>query len=98
MSPTDEVHILVLETDEPHPETQDCKGSFGQILHELFNEAGAAHSPPLSVTTSMHYVVDDPANDQHGHVPQPDEIPPSTTAILITGSVYDAHGSDPWVL
>lgn len=96
-TPKDEVHILVLETDEPHPETQDRKGSFGEIFHALFNEAGHAHAPPLKVTTSMHYVVDDPDHDHHGHVPQPSEIPASTTAILLTGSMYDAHGTDRWI-
>ena len=92
------VHILVLETDEPHPETQTRKGSFGEILHDLFTEAGNNHSPPLSVKTSMHYIVDDPKNNNHGSVPSITSIPSTTKAILITGSVYDAHGSDPWIL
>lgn len=94
----EEVHMLVLETDEPHPETQDRKGSFGEIIHSLFNEAGNSHAPSLNVTTSMHYVVDDPPNDHHGHVPTAAEIPSTTKAILITGSMYDAHSSEPWVL
>jgi GMP synthase-like glutamine amidotransferase len=94
----DEVHILVLETDEPHPETQQEKGSFGEIIHSLFNQAGQEHSPPLRVTTSMHYVVNDPENGAHGRVPEANEIPHTTHAILVTGSVYDAHGNEPWVL
>ncbi|ETN36303.1 uncharacterized protein HMPREF1541_08580 [Cyphellophora europaea CBS 101466] len=94
----DEVHMLVLETDEPHPETRDRKGSFGDIFHNLFNEAGHTHDPPLKITTSMHYVVDDPANNHHGHVPKLSDIPVSTRAILLTGSMYDAHSSEPWVL
>jgi GMP synthase-like glutamine amidotransferase len=94
----DEVHILVLETDEPHPDTQREKGSFGSILHSLLNQAGTEHSPPLKVTTSMHYVVYDPANRAYGRVPHAHEIPPTTHAILLTGSVYDAHSNEPWVL
>lgn len=98
MDSRDSVHMLVLETDEPHPETQDRKGSFGQIIHALFNEAGTKHDPPLKVTTTMKYVVDDPANGHHGRVPKLTDIPSSTHAVLLTGSMYDAHGDDPWVL
>jgi GMP synthase-like glutamine amidotransferase len=90
--------MLVLETDEPHPETQDRKGSFGEIIHTLFNTAGSRHSPPLKAYTSMHYVVDDPQRNKHGHVPSLSQIPDSTTAILLTGSMYDAHGNDAWIL
>lgn len=94
----DAVHILVLETDEPHPETADRKGSFSDIFHDLFTKAGSAHKPPLRVTTSDHYIVDDPDNKHYGHVPTASEIPESCHAILITGSMYDAHGNDAWVL
>ena len=92
------MHILILETDEPHDETIERKGSFGQILDSLLNEAGAEHEPPLKVTTSTRYIVDDAENGHHGRVPKLSEIPVSTQAILITGSMYDAHGDDPWVL
>lgn len=92
------IHMLVLETDEPHPETQERKGSFGEIFHSLFTEAGSQHEPPLNVTTSMHYIVDDPYNGQHGHVPTISQIPDSTHAILITGSMYDAHSNEAWVM
>lgn len=92
------INMLVFETDEPHPETENRKGSFGDIFHDLFTKAGAEHDPPLSVRTSMHYIVDDPENGKHGHVPSATEIPKNVHAILITGSVYDAHGDDEWVL
>ena len=95
---TEAINILILETDEPHPETKDRKGSFGQIFHDLFSEAGSQHEPPLKVTTSMHYIVDDPDNDHHGQVPAASEIPDTTRAILITGSMYDAHGDDAWIM
>ncbi|KAK5958813.1 hypothetical protein OHC33_000656 [Knufia fluminis] len=93
----DAVHILVLETDEPHPETADRKGDFSDIFHDLFTKAGAEHKPPLKITTSDHYIVDDPDNKHYGHVPAASEIPESCHAILITGSMYDAHGDDKWV-
>ena len=92
------IHLLVLETDEPHPETQDRRSSFGQIFNDLFARAGSEHDPPLRVTTAMHYIVNDPANGQHGHVPSASEIPQDIKAILITGSVYDAHGDDEWIM
>lgn len=94
----EKIHMLVLETDEPHPETINRRGSFGEIFNELFNKAGTQHDPPLSVHTSMHYVVDDPDNNKHGHVPSFSEIPASTKAILITGSIYDAHSNVGWVM
>jgi len=37
----DKVHMLVLETDEPHSETLDRKGCFGEIFNELYNLAGS---------------------------------------------------------
>ncbi|KAK5074273.1 hypothetical protein LTS08_005225 [Lithohypha guttulata] len=92
------VHMLIFETDEPHPETKDRKGGgFAKVFDELFTKAGSEHDPPLSIETSMHYVVDDPDNGHNGHVPNTDEIPESIKAILITGSMYDAHGNDKWV-
>ncbi|PNS21653.1 hypothetical protein CAC42_1507 [Sphaceloma murrayae] len=93
----DTIQMLVLETDEPHPDDKQESGRFGDVLNQLFKSAGDAHSPPLGISTEMHYVVDDPPNGHHGHVPRATEIPSSVTAILITGSTYDAHGNDPWI-
>ena len=39
------VLMLVLETDDPHPETQKEKGGFGNVLGELFKQAGDDHDP-----------------------------------------------------
>jgi GMP synthase-like glutamine amidotransferase len=94
----DSVRMLVLETDEPHPDTKESKGSFGDIFSNLFTEAGREHDPPLEVETDMQYIVDDPENDHHGHVPHVSEIGKDVTAILITGSMYDAHGDNQWIL
>ncbi|KAK5045364.1 hypothetical protein LTR84_009227 [Exophiala bonariae] len=91
------VRMLILETDEPHPDTVATRGRFGDILGNLFAKAGREHNPPLGIETDMHYVVEDGSKDA-GHVPTIEEIPKGTTAILITGSMYDAHGDDEWIL
>ncbi|EME83225.1 uncharacterized protein MYCFIDRAFT_65618 [Pseudocercospora fijiensis CIRAD86] len=89
--------MLVLETDEPHPETMKHRGRFGEIMDRLFRAAGDRHDPPLGIETDMRFIVDDPANGHHGKVPRAADISDKTTAILITGSMYDAHGDDPWI-
>ena len=85
--------MLVLETDEPHPETITRRGTYGAIFHELFTKAGDGHDPPLGIETKMIYVVE---NDG-GSVPQFNDIG-DIHAILLTGSMYDAHGNDAWIL
>ncbi|KAF7188489.1 putative glutamine amidotransferase-like protein C13C5.04 [Pseudocercospora fuligena] len=92
------VKMLVLETDEPHPETMKHRGRFGEIIDRFFSNAGARHDPPLSIETDMRFIVDDPDNGHHGKVPIAADISEDTTAILITGSMYDAHGDDPWIM
>lgn len=57
--------MLVLETDEPHPDDVREKGSFGEILDRFFTKAGQNHEPPLSVETEMHFVVDDVVGFDH---------------------------------
>ncbi|KAK8907297.1 hypothetical protein QC760_004563 [Botrytis cinerea] len=93
----DPVRMLVLETDSPHPDIRDEKGGYSDILNALFQDAGKEHDPPLEIETEMHYVVDDPEKGHYGHVPQVSDVDPSINAILITGSMYDAHGDDPWI-
>ena len=82
--------------DATHPETQERRGGFGHIFNDLFQQAGDAHDPPLGIETNMHYVVED--GDNPGHVPTIDEIPNDVRAIVISGSMYDAHGNNPWIL
>ncbi|KAF2874715.1 class I glutamine amidotransferase-like protein [Massariosphaeria phaeospora] len=90
----EKVRMLVLETDETHPDTYEEKGSFGEILHDLLQKAGAEHDPQLGIETMMQYVVE----DDGGRVPEPADITDDIHAILITGSEYDAHGDVKWVL
>ncbi|RYP86368.1 hypothetical protein DL769_000752 [Monosporascus sp. CRB-8-3] len=88
------VRMLVLETDEAHPDTQEEIGSYGAIMKELFREAGEEHDPKLGIETVMHFV----SEPDGGRVPEPEDIGDDVHAILITGSRYDAYGDDEWVL
>jgi hypothetical protein len=90
----DKVRMLVLETDEPHPDTQKEKGSFGDILNELLATAGEAHKPKLGIETMMQYIVE----PEGGSIPKKEEITDDIHAVLITGSEWDAHGDDKWIL
>lgn len=87
------IKLIVLETDRPHPDTASEKGSFGNILHNHFSKAGAAHHPPLGVETEQVYVV----TEKGGRMPTYDEFE-GYDGLLITGSMDDAHGDKPWVL
>lgn len=89
----DKVRMLVLETDEPHPDTQEEKGSFGEILNKLLVHAGEAHNPKLAIETAMQYIVE----PEGGQIPKKEEITDDVHAILITGSEWDAHSDDPWI-
>jgi GMP synthase-like glutamine amidotransferase len=85
----DSVRMLVLETDETHPDTQKEIGGFG----EIFIKAGDDHDPKLGIETMMQYIVE----PEGGEVPSPEDIPEDLHAILITGSEWDAHGDDEWI-
>ncbi|CAI6331434.1 unnamed protein product [Periconia digitata] len=89
----EKVRMLVLETDDPHPDTKQEEGSFGEVLSNLLKRAGDQHEPSLGIETAMQYVVE----PDGGKIPSPDQIGDDIHAILITGSVYDAHGDDPWI-
>jgi hypothetical protein len=86
--------MLVLETDETHPDTQKETGSFGMVLGQLLKKAGDEHEPNLGIETTMQYVVE----PEGGAVPKLEEIGKDIHAILITGSCWDAHGDDEWIL
>ena len=85
--------MLVLETDETHPDTQKEKGGFGEILNELLVKAGNAHEPKLGIETMMQYIVE----PDGGRIPKIEEITDDIHAIIITGSEWDAHGDDEWI-
>lgn len=88
------VRMLVLETDDPHPDTQEETGSFGEVLNEVLVRAGEQHDPKLAISTIIHYAVE----PRGGRIPEPSEIGDDIHAILITGSVFDAHSDDAWIL
>ena len=87
------VRMMVFETDEPHPKDHADKGTFGDVLDKLFKTAGDNHDPPLGIETAMKFVVE----PKGGKVPSVDDLE-DVHAILITGSMYDAHGDDEWIL
>jgi len=58
----DTVKMLVLETDAPHPDTNENRGGFSYMLNDLFTKAGNNHDPPLGIKTDTHFVVDDPVS------------------------------------
>ncbi|KAJ4288722.1 hypothetical protein N0V88_007256 [Collariella sp. IMI 366227] len=85
--------MIVLETDDPHPDTKERKGSFGEILHRHFTDAGNAHDPPLGIETDMRYVV----TERGGVMPKYEDFE-HCHALLITGSTYSATDNNPWIL
>ncbi|KAL4802574.1 class I glutamine amidotransferase-like protein [Aspergillus unguis] len=87
------VRLMVLETDKPHPDTYSERGTFGQIVHSHFSKAGAAHHPPLGVETDQIFVV----SEEGGRIPTAQEFE-GFNGLLITGSVYDAHANNQWIL
>jgi len=88
----DSVRMLVLETDEVHPETKSRRGSFGDIFDQLFQSAGKKHDPPLSIEVDMRFVVE----PKGGKIPSMEDFE-GYHAVLITGSMFDAHGDDEWI-
>ncbi|KAL9005308.1 MAG: hypothetical protein Q9188_001899 [Gyalolechia gomerana] len=89
----DKIRMLVLETDEQHPDDHRESGSFGDVLDALFKKAGHAHDPPLDIETVIRFIVE----EKGGAVPKASDLQ-DIHAILITGSMYDAHGDNPWIL
>ncbi|KAL3427508.1 glutamine amidotransferase-like protein C13C5.04-like protein 3 [Phlyctema vagabunda] len=89
----DRVRMLVLETDQTFESTSVRKGTFGEIFHDLFSTAGKNHDPPLEIETVMKFVVE----PEGGEIPDPDDVG-GLDAVLLTGSKYDAHGDDEWIL
>jgi hypothetical protein len=87
------VKMIVLEVDEPHPDDQKEKGSLGEILERHFIKAGQNHDPPLGVEVDQRFIVE----DKGGKIPSVEEFE-GVRGILITGSMYDAHGDDEWIL
>jgi hypothetical protein len=91
------IKILILETDEPHPTIHASKGSYADILTKHFEKAGANHDPVLEFQADVRFVVDDKENGKEGRVPNASEIDEDIQGVLITGSMYDAHGEEKWI-
>ncbi|KAL8684548.1 MAG: hypothetical protein Q9224_006282, partial [Gallowayella concinna] len=67
----DFVRMLVLETDEQHPDDHEERGSFGDVFDTLFKNAGDQHDPPLGIETVNRFVVED---KKGGSVPKVEEM------------------------
>lgn len=106
--------MLVLETDYTFKSVSERKGgTVGKILHDVFAEAGRQHEPPckntittfytreptrltfnlVEIETIMKFVVE----DEGGQIPPVNDLD-DINAVLLTGSKYDAHGDDKWIL
>ncbi|KAH8590705.1 GMP synthase [Bisporella sp. PMI_857] len=84
---------MVIETDEPHPDTIKERGSFSHILYNHFVKAGNNHDPPLGIEVEQRFVV----AEKGGKVPLFEEFK-DINSVLITGSVFDAYSDNPWIL
>ncbi|ORY64956.1 GMP synthase [Pseudomassariella vexata] len=87
------IRMMVLETDEPVPDTLKEKGRLSDILHHHFTKAGEQHDPPLGIETDEIFVI----TEKGGKVPKSEEFE-DIHCVLITGSMHDAHGDNPWIL
>lgn len=90
---TRHIRILILETDEPHPSIHEERGGYASILDDHFRRAAEAHDPPLTVECDMRFVVE----DKGGEVPSVEAFE-GYQGVLLTGSLYDAHSEDGWVV
>lgn len=89
------VRVMVLEVDAVFETTKERRGTYGDIVHELFTTAGARHEPPLEVDTVVRFVVE----PEGGTIPDIKELEElDLDAVSITGSKYDAHSQDDWIL
>ena len=61
-------------------------------MDKLFKTAGDNHDPPLGIETAIHFVVE----PKGGHVPKVEDFE-NCHAVLLTGSMFDAHGDDEWI-
>lgn len=90
---SERLRILVLETDKTHPDTQNRRGSFGDVFDDLFREAADDHDPPLHIDVDMRFVVE----PKGGKIPRLEDFD-GVSAVLLTGSTFDAHGEDEWIM
>lgn len=87
------IRLLVLEAEEPHPEIQDRRGRYHDMFHELFSNAGARENPPIKVKSDARYIV-----EEENPLPTMEEMREKYDGVVISGSNYDAHGNNEWIL
>ena len=86
------LRIIVLETDQPRLDA-DGRSLMAELIQDHLSKAGAAHHPPLEVETTTVCVIP----EWKGRMPSKDEFD-SYDGLVLTGSLYDAFGNDPWIL
>jgi hypothetical protein len=93
------IRLLILETDTPLPPIHSERGGYAAIFQELLRKVGGELSPPIDVHVTPCYVVgnNDPSSPEDGALPDISECA-TYNGVLITGSKYDAHGNNPWIL
>lgn len=69
------------------------------MFENLFSRVGSALSPPIDTQVTPCYVVgnNDPSLEEDGRLPEVSELG-GYDGVLITGSKYDAHGDNLWIL
>lgn len=87
------VRLLVLEAELPHPEVHERRGRLVHMFEEIFRKAGDQQKPPINVEVSSRFIV-----DGEEKLPSMSEMRENYDAVLVTGSEFDAHGDDEWIL
>ena len=89
------IRVMVLEVDSVLDTTKARRGTFGDIFNELFAAAAAEHDPPLEAETFIRFVVE----PEGGTIPDLEELERNDIhAVAFSGSKYDAHANDEWIL
>ncbi|RPA75908.1 GMP synthase [Ascobolus immersus RN42] len=88
-----QVKLLVLETDVTLEPVQDSHGSYADLFEKTFKRVAKEQDPPIDIKVHSIYIV----GEHHCNLPSEDELQ-NYNAVLITGSKYDAHGDDKWIL
>lgn len=91
--PTGVLSIAILKCDQLHPDSQPLKGTYEDVLHNLFEPILGSAAPHLTLKTTAYDVVD------KREYPSEKELE-GVDCVLITGSFEaESVGDDePWIL
>lgn len=93
------VRLLILETDQPLSPINSSRGGYGNLFQQLFSSVGSDLDPAIDVHVTPCYVVgnNDSSSEEDGSLPDISTLN-NYDGVVITGSKYDAHGDNPWIL